>query len=411
MAFEVTKTRAAFPILAARVHGLPLCYLDNAATSQTPNLVLEAMARHERTSRANIHRGNHWLADAATDGFDRARAAVARYINAASPDEVVFTYGATSALNLVAFAFGETLTTGDEVVISELEHHSNFVPWQMLRDRHGITLKAIATTPEGRLDLAQLERLVTPRCRLIAVTHCSNVTGAVTDVERIVAAARAVGARVLLDGAQRVPHGPIDVQSLGADLYVLSGHKMYGPNASGALWGRRELLDAMPPFMTGGHMIDRVSLAKSTFAKPPQRFEAGTPMIAQAVGLGAAVDWLMKLDWCSVHAHTRGLATRLLRGLNAIPGATVVGPATMEARIPVCSFTIEGCAPEEICRAMDERGIALRGGHHCAQPAMAALGVVGTARASIALYNTVDEIETLLDAVENLCARTRGGCP
>jgi cysteine desulfurase/selenocysteine lyase len=233
----------------------------------------------------------------------------------------------------------------------------------------------------------------------------------VTDVQRIVDAASAVGARVLLDGAQRTPHGPIDIPSLGVDLYVFSGHKMYGPNASGALWGRREVLDAMPPFMTGGHMIDRVSLAKTTFAKPPQRFEAGTPMIAQAVGFGAAADWLMTLDWRSVHAHTRKLAARLLSGLNAIPGVTVVGPATTEARLPVISFTVEGYTPLEVCGAMDKRGIALRGGHHCAQPAMAALRVEGTARASIALYNTLEEVETLLDAVETLCVRSRRSCP
>lgn len=401
MSYNVEKIRSAFPILSTRINGRPLRYLDNAATGQVPTVVLEAVARHEVTFRANIHRGNHRLATLASDAYEEARAAIARYLNAASPDEVVMTYGATSALNLVAFAFGELLGAGDEVVVSELEHHSNLVPWQMLRDRRGITLKVIPATPDGRLDLNTLGRLVTHRCKLIAVTHCSNVTGAVTAVPEIVEIAQTVGARVLLDGAQRAPHGPIDVKALGADLYVLSGHKMFGPNASGALWGRREVLDAMPPFMTGGHMIDRVSLSEATFAQPPQRFEAGTPMIAQAVGLGAAADWLMMLDWDAVHAHTRTLAGRLLQGLSGIAGATVVGPRNTEMRVPVVSFTLDGWTPDQICQAMDERGIALRGGHHCAQPAMAALKVPGTARASIAFYNTAEEVEALLEAVED----------
>lgn len=412
MSYDVAKTRSAFPILSTEIDGQPLRYLDNAATSQIPLGVIQAMTRHETTARANIHRGNHRLATLATDAYEGGRAAVARYLNAVSPDDVVMTYGATSALNLAAFSFGETLGPDDEVLVSELEHHSNLVPWQMLRDRRGLTLRAIPTTPDGRLALDTLEQLLTPRCKLIAVTHCSNVTGAVTDVARIVEMARTVGARVLLDGAQRAPHGPVDVQSLGADFYALSGHKMYGPNASGALWGRREVLDPMPPFMTGGHMIDRVSMSETSFAVPPQRFEAGTPMIAQAVGLGAAADWLMTLDWDAVHAHTRKLADRLLRGLTGIPGATVVGPRDTEMRVPLVSFTLEGWTPDRICQEMSRRGIALRGGHHCAQPAMAALKVPGTARASIALYNTVEEVDILLEAVEDLTRQTgRHACP
>lgn len=407
MSFDLDAVRRQFPILSETVHGRPLHYLDNAATGQIPEPVLDAVVRQETRCRANVLRGNHTLATQATEAFEAARAEVAAHINAASPAEVVFTSGATSALNLAARSFGERLAAGDEVVLSDLEHHSNFVPWQMLRDRRGVVLKGLPTTPEGRIDLGALERVVTPRCRLIAVTHCSNVSGAVTEVPPLVAAARAVGARVLLDGAQQVPHSPVDVQALEVDFYAFSGHKMFAPNGIGVLWGRRELLDAMEPLMGGGQMIRSVTWERTVYLDPPRRFEAGTPPIAQAVGLGAACRWLGGIDREAARAHARRLAGRVLDGLAAIPGARVIGPSELEARAPLISFTLAGLRVAEICRRLDERhGVAVRGGHHCAMPLMAALGLPdGTARASLAFYNDDADVDALLAGLADAATR------
>lgn len=385
-----------------------LHYLDNAATGQMPEVALEALRRFEIEARANVHEGLHRRARAATAAFDAARTSVARFLNAGSDDEVVFTYGTTSSINLLAHSFGELLSPGDEILVSVLEHHSNLVPWQQLAARRGLMLRVLPMTPDGRLDLACLPSLLTERCRLVALTHASNVTGAITNVGRVVAAARAVGAKVLLDGAQRAPHGPLDLRALGVDFYAFSGHKTYGPTGVGVLWGRRDLLAAMPPFMTGGQMIDTVTEMAATFRPPPRRFEAGTPPIAQAVGLAAALDWMRGLDWRVVDVHEARLTGRLLAGLAALPGVRVLGPTDARARLGVVTFTIEGLDAADICRALDARGVALRGGHHCAQPLMHAFGVRGAARASIAPYTLDADIDALLDGLEGLIrARAR----
>jgi cysteine desulfurase/selenocysteine lyase len=388
--------RAEFPLLAAAPE---LHYLDSAATAQIHRLALDAVLTHETTRRANVSRGTHRLAEAADRAYEQARQSAARFLNAASPDELIFTSGATASLNLVAQAFGSTLRPGDRVVISVAEHHSNFVPWQQLRERTGIELALIPVRPSGELDLTALPELIDGTCRLVAVTHCSNVTGAWTDVATIVAAARKVGARVLLDGAQAVQHGPQDVRALGVDFYAFSGHKCFGPGGVGVLWGRAKLLAALPPFMSGGGMVGEVSPERTTWAAPPQRFEAGTPPIAQAVGLAAALDWMMALDWAAIHARESALCTALIEGLRGITGVRLLGPAS-GPRAPIVSFDIPGLHPHDICQVLDARQLALRGGHHCAQPLMAALGVEACSRASIALYNDEADIAALLGGLQ-----------
>jgi cysteine desulfurase/selenocysteine lyase len=405
MAFDVAAIRAQFPILAPGAHDRPLHYLDNGATAQMPQAVLDALFRHETRHRANVKRSVHFLAEAATEAYDNAREVMAAYVNARSSDEIVFTSGCTAAINLVAHSYGALLKPGDEVVISALEHHSNIVPWHLLAKRAGVTVKAIPVTSEGRLDLAALPQVIGPRCRLVAVTHVSNVTGAETDVAAVVSAARAVGAKVLLDGAQRAPHGPVDVQALGIDFYAFSGHKMFGPNGIGVLWGRGELLAEMPPFLGGGEMIARVTLEETTFAEPPRRFEAGTPPIAQAVGVAAAARWLESIDQEAAHAHLQALTARLLDGLDGMEKVRVVGPRGLQARYPVVSFTVDGAHPHDICQMLDESGVALRGGHHCAQPLMQAFGITGTTRASLALYNDTSDVDALLTGLDRTIRR------
>jgi cysteine desulfurase/selenocysteine lyase len=402
MTFDLAAVRTQFPILTRRIGDVPLHYLDNAATAQVPDAVLDAMRRFEATSRANVLRGVHQLAEEATAAYAGARSSVAQYLNAAD-DEIVFTSGTTAAINLVAHSFGAMIGAGDEVVISEIEHHSNIVPWQMLRDRRGIVLKVIPVSDDGRLDLTKLDQLVTRRCRLIAVTHVSNVTGAVTELDRIVTIARSVSARVLLDGAQRAPHGPIDLPGLGVDFYALSGHKMFGPHGIGVLWARRDLLEAMPPFLGGGEMIRTVTMERTSYAAPPHKFEAGTPPIGPAIGLGKAAEWLMGLDWPAVSAHEMRLTQRVLDGLPA--RTRVIGPAGLQGRMPVISFDVPGVHPHDVCQLLDRRGVALRGGHHCAQPLMDRLGLAGTTRASIALYNNDDDVDTLLTGLDDVVRR------
>jgi cysteine desulfurase/selenocysteine lyase len=314
----------------------------------------------------------------------------------------VFTYGTTSSINLVAHSFGQFLKPGDEILLSILEHHSNLVPWQRLAAQRGVTLRFLPMTPEGRLDLDRLEALLTDRCRLVSVTHCSNVTGAVTDVGRVVAAAHAVGAKVMLDGAQRAPHGPLDLRELDVDFYAFSGHKAYGPTGVGVLWGRYELLETMPPFMSGGQMIAEVTPTAATFRPPPRRFEAGTPPIAAAIGLGAALDWMQALDWDAIRAHELDLTRCLLDGLASIAGVRVLGPCDTRDRLGVISFVVERFSAEEVCRHLDTHGVALRGGHHCAQPLVRAFGVEGAARASLAPYSQKSDIEALLLGLDEL---------
>ena len=314
----------------------------------------------------------------------------------------MFTYGTTSSINLLAHCFGTLLRSGDEILLSVLEHHSNLVPWQRLAKRTGIVLRFLPMTPEGRLDLDWLTSELTPRCRLIALTHCSNVTGALTDVARVTAAARVVGAKVLLDGAQRAPHGPVDLRQLDVDFYAFSGHKTYGPTGIGVLWGRRELLDVLPPFMTGGQMIAEVTSVDATFRPPPRRFEAGTPAIAAAVGLGAALEWMQSFDWRAAQDHEKRLTRRLLDGLASISRVRILGPQDTKERRGVVTFWVEGVSAQDVCQFLDDRGVALRGGHHCAQPLVRAFGVEGAARASLAPYTVDADIAALLNGLDLL---------
>ncbi len=379
--------RAEFPILRDG-----LAYLDSAASAQMPHAVLDAVRDFETNSRANVKRGVHRLAEAATEAYAQARARVAAYLSVPA-DEIVFTSGCTGAINLVAHSFGALLKPGDEIVLSALEHHSNLVPWQMLAARAGIVLRFLPVTPEGRIDATALPGLLGARTKLVALAHVSNVTGAILDVPAVVAAAKAAGARVLLDGAQRVPHGPVDIPALGIDFYAFSGHKLFAPHGVGALWARGALLDAMPPFLGGGEMIAEVLLERSTWAKAPAKFEAGTPPIGAAIGLGAACDWLAKLPWAAIAADEARLTQRLLDGLAATPGVRVLGPAGLQARAPVVSFDLAGAHPHDVCQIMDSLGVALRGGHHCAQPLHRQFDLAGTSRASLALYSDDSDID------------------
>lgn len=404
MAFDVAAVRAQFPILNQRADGLPpLHYLDNGATAQMPDAVLAAMQAHETTARSNVHRSVHRLAEAATRAYEGARQTMAQFVGAAA-EEIVFTSGTTAAINLVAHCFGARLQAGDEVLVSVLEHHSNIVPWQMLRERSGIVLKALPATGDGRIDLDRLEDLVTPRTRLIALTHAANVTGAVTDVARVVEAAQTVGAEVLLDGAQMVPHGPLDVTALGVGFYCFSGHKMFGPNGVGVLWGRSDLLADMPPFMGGGEMIAHVSLDRTRYAEPPMRFEAGTPPITPAIGLAAAAEWLTGQDLAGAETHMATLTAQAMDGLSAMEGVSVIGPSGSQARLPVISFTMDPLHPHDVAQILDGHGVAVRGGHHCAQPFMDSRDIAGTVRASLALYNDTDDIHALLHGLEQVRA-------
>lgn len=404
MAFDVAAVRAQFPILNHTADGRPpLHYLDNGATAQMPDAVLAAMQAHETTARSNVHRSVHRLAEAATRAYEGARQTMAQYVGAAA-EEIVFTSGTTAAINLVAHCFGARLQAGDEVLVSVLEHHSNIVPWQMLRDRSGIVLKALPATEDGRIDLDRLDDLVTPRTRLIALTHAANVTGAVTDVARVVEAAQSVGAEVLLDGAQMVPHGPLDVTALGVGFYCFSGHKMFGPNGIGVLRGRSDLLADMPPFMGGGEMIAHVSLERTRYAEPPMRFEAGTPPITPAIGMAAAAEWLTRQDLAGAEAHLAALTAQAIDGLSAMKGIGVIGPSGSQARLPVISFTMDPLHPHDVAQILDSHGVAVRGGHHCAQPFMDSRDIAGTVRASLALYNDTDDIDALLHGLEQVRA-------
>lgn len=403
MSFDPAEIRSQFPILNEEKLGRAVHYLDNGATSQMPEAVLNAINIHETAARSNVHRSVHFLAERATRAYEGARDDIAAFLNAARREEVVFTSGCTAAINLVAHTFGETLSPGDEILISVLEHHSNIVPWHMLAARKGLRVRAIPATADGELDLGKLDTLVTPKTRLIAVAHGSNVTGAITDVGRVVAAAKNVGARVLLDGAQMVPHSPVDVQALGVDFYAFAGHKAYGPNGVGVLWMPYELAETLPPFMGGGEMISTVSLTGVTYAKPPLRFEAGTPPIANAVGLGAALNWLQSMDRVGAEAHMKDLTDHLINSLSAMERVAVIGPTGNNAhRLPVVSFTVDGIHPHDVAQILDGFGVAVRGGHHCAQPFMDSLDIAGTTRASLSPYNTMDDITALTDGLREV---------
>ena len=405
MSFDPAAIRSEFPIFKARPDGFH--YLDSAATGQICRAAADALMAFETTTRANVKRSIYPLAEAASEAFDGARRNIARYLGAPDPDEVIFTSGTTLGINLLAHALEERLSEGDEVVLSELEHHSNIVPWQLLRDRRGVTIRVLPATGEGRLDLDRLEDVVRERCRLISVTHASNVTGAMTDLIEIREAARAVGALVLVDGAQRAPHGPLDLQGLGVDAYALSGHKMFGPTGAGALWVRRELLDRLPPFLGGGEMIHSVSFERTTYGRPPHRFEAGTPPIGAAIGLGAAAEWLGGLDWQAAARHELRLAERILDGLDRLPGVRVIGPTSLQGRIGVISFEAAGAHAHDLCHLLGARGVCLRGGHHCAQPLMEAFDLVATTRASLAPYNDDTDVDAMLNGLEEALSLLR----
>ena len=400
MTFDVAAVRRQFPILSEIIDGRPVHYLDNGASAQTPLAVIDAVRSYELTSRANVLRGVHRLAERATELYENARVDVAKFLGV-QPMEIVFTGGCTAAINLVAYSYGQLLKPGDRILLSELEHHSNIVPWQLLRQRSGVELDMIPVTTDGQIDLGLLSKLVTPKTKLISLAHVSNVTGALLDVRKVVEAAKSVGARVMLDGAQRAPHGPIDLKALGIDFYVFAGHKAYGPNGIGVLWARPELLEAMPPFHGGGSMIGRVTLAETTWAPPPRRFEAGTPPIGPAIGLGTACTWMAALDWTATHDHEMGLVQRVLDGLQEIDGTQILGPASLQNRYPVVSFMLDGVHPHDVAQTLDSFGVAVRAGHHCAQPLMDRFDLDGTTRVSIAPYNDNSDIDALLTGVRH----------
>ena len=394
-ALDVERLRKDFPILTQRVRGKPLVYLDNAATSQKPRSVIEAVSRFYASENANIHRGVHFLSERATVAYDRVREQVARFVNAASPAEIVFTRGTTEGINLVAQSWGRSqLRAGDEILITGMEHHSNIVPWQLVAAQTGAVVRAVPITDTGELDLAAFDRLLTDRTRLLAVTHLSNALGTINPIRWMVSRARERGAVTLVDGAQSAPHLPVDVRALDCDFFAFSGHKIFGPTGVGVLYGRAELLEAMPPWQGGGDMIETVTLERSTYAPPPARFEAGTPMIAQVIGLGAALDYVEAVGRPAIGAWEEDLLGYATERVRELEGVRLVGTAREKASI--LSFVVEGVHPHDVGAVLDDDGIAIRAGHHCAQPVMQRFGLPATARASFAFYNTRDDVDALV---------------
>jgi len=397
MSFDVKAIREQFPILGRQVHDKPLVYFDNAASAQKPNAVIDTMAEVMRDSYANVHRGLHTLANETTQAYEAARESARRFINAASIDEIVFTKGGTEAINIVAAGIGASIQPGDEIVLSVMEHHSNIIPWHFLRERKGAVLKWVEVTPDGSLDLRSLEEQLTKRTRLLALTHMSNVLGTVPDVKSAIHMAHSVGADVLLDGCQAVVNVKVDVRELDADYYGFTGHKLYGPTGIGVLYGKKKKLEALPPFEGGGEMIETVTRDRITYNAPPHRFEAGTPPIVEAIGLGAAINWLEALDRDAIHDHKQALMARATEALRSVNGLTIYG--TAPGKGPVLSFSLQGAHPHDLAQILDRHGVAIRAGHHCAQPLMSHLGVSATARASFALYNTLEEVDVFVEAL------------
>lgn len=406
---ELAVIRADFPILSRTVRdNRPLVYLDSGATSQKPMAVLDAERDYLTTCNAAVHRGAHHLAELATDAFEAARARVAAFVGA-PPEEVVFTKNATEALNVIAYALGNLPAgspmrpgPGDEILITEMEHHANLVPWQELSARTGATLRWLEVTDEGRLDLSDLAAYVTAHTKVVAFTHVSNVTGVVNDVAAVVAAAKAVGALVVLDACQSVPHLPVNLPGLGVDFAAFSGHKMLGPTGVGCLWGRYDLLEQLPPVLTGGSMIETVRMEKSTYAAPPQRFEAGTMMVSQVIGLAAACDYLDALGMDRVHAHELALTDRLLTGLRTKPWLRVIGPDNLVDRSGAVAFVVDGVHAHDVGQILDHEGVEVRVGHHCAWPLARRFGVPATTRATFAPYSTPTEVDALLRALDQV---------
>lgn len=396
--FSVDAIRAQFPALDQQVHGKPLVYLDNAATTQKPQVVIDTIREFYERDNANIHRGVHTLSARASERFENARTRVARSLNAEHDREIVFVRGVTEAINLLAHSLSDDWQAGDEVILSELEHHANIVPWLMLGQRKGIVIRTIPVNEWGELKIDALPDLITDRTRLVAVNHVSNALGTVNPVARIVEIAHGRDVPVLVDGAQGLPHGPVDVQALGCDFYACSSHKVFGPSGVGALYARGEWLDRLPPFMGGGDMIEEVRFDGVRFATPPSKFEAGTPNIEGAIGFGAALEWADGLDWLAIERHEAALLERMTSGLADISGLRIVGQAAH--KVPVVSFLIDGAHPHDVGTLLDSMGIAVRTGHHCAMPLMHCFDApAGTARVSAAFYNTLDEIDQFVAAV------------
>lgn len=409
--FDVESVRKDFPILERRLAGdRPLVYLDSANTSQKPRAVLDALADHYERHNANVARAVHQLGEEATAAYEGARDKIAGFVHAPAREEILFTKNASEALNLVANTLASGLAEdpryrlgpGDEIVITEMEHHSNIVPWQLAAQRTGATLRWFGLTDDGRLDLSAIDELINERTKIVSLVHQSNILGTVNPVATVVARAREVGALVVLDGSQSVPHQPVDVTELGVDLVAFTGHKMCGPTGIGVLWGRTEVLDGLPPFLGGGEMIETVSMEGSTYAPIPHKFEAGTPPIAQAVGLGAAVDYLSALGLENVHAHEQAITAYALDRLTAIDGVRIIGPADTADRGGTVSFTLDGIHPHDVGQVLDEQGVAVRVGHHCARPVCVRYGIPATTRASFYLYTTTAEIDALADGLEQV---------
>ncbi len=394
---DLAAIRAQFPILSRQVNGHPLVYLDNAASAQKPDAVIDAMANQARTAYANVHRGLHTLANEATEAFEAARETVRAFLNAPSADNIIFTKGATEGINLVASALGARIQPGDEIVLSIMEHHSNIVPWHFLRERHGAVLRWVGLGKDGSLDMDGLAAAIGPKTRMVALTHMSNVLGTVTDIAAISKLAHAVGAELLADGCQAVVHMTVDVQALGCDWYVFSGHKVYGPTGIGALYGTAAALDRARPYQGGGEMIEIVETDRITYNTAPHKFEAGTPPILEAVGLGAALRWMGGFDPAAVAAHEHALYARAREALRGHNGLKVHGEAPGKGA--VLAFSLEGAHPHDLAQLLDRYGVAIRAGHHCAQPLMTHLGVSATARASFAIYNTFEDVDVFVESL------------
>lgn len=394
----VVALKSDFPALAQKINGRGVAYLDSAASAQKPQAVIDAMARVMTDHYANVHRGIYTFGAKTSAAYESAREKVAAFLNAASEKQIVFTRNATEAINLVAATWGQAfLNAGDEIILTELEHHANIVPWHMLRQRKGIVIKVVPIKPDGALDMAAFEKLISPQTKFVSVTHMSNALGTINPVAEMIAKAHAVGAKVLVDGSQAVVHLDVDVQALDADFYVFTGHKLYGPSGIGVLYGKAELLASMPPYQGGGEMIEDVSFDNVTYKEPPYRFEAGTPAIVEAIGLGAAIDWLNGIDKAGALAHEAKLLAAAETKLRAIDGIRIFSNAPVRASI--LAFELSGVHPHDLATVFDQMGICVRAGHHCAQPLMKALGVTATARASFSFYNTMEDVDRLAEAI------------
>ena len=399
--YDVDKIRADFPILSRQVNGKPLVYLDSAASAQKPNQVIEALVAAYQDTYSNVHRGLHFLSEASTDAYEAVRGKVADFIGAASGEEIVLTAGATMSLNLIAKSWAlPRLQAGDEILLSIAEHHANIVPWQMVAEKTGAVVRAFPMETDGSFRMSAMTDMISAKTRIISIPHVSNVLGTVFPVAEIAKHARAAGALLVVDGCQGVVHMPVDVQALGADFYVFSAHKLYGPNGVGVLWGRADILAEMPPFLGGGDMIDRVTIERSTYAEPPQRFEAGTPAIAETIALGAAIDYVSQIGMAQIRAHEQDILSYAHQRLSAVEGLRLIGTAA--GKSGVVSFTMDSAHPHDISTIIDNDGVAIRAGHHCAQPLMDFLDLPSTARASVGVYSTKQEFDVLATALEKV---------